>query len=280
MADALMFVQFPHPGSEHVPTGSFMEWNRRAHARKFLKANGQYVDGTLRAGPFAFWGEWEPQSRVVETFAPKPGSPQWLHEPLWQMPRHKKLLQNTDPLVFGEHFLYSNCRQRRNRKLRELAPGSVVVFGSKLGGGFVLDTVFVVGPNAEEFTPATTEALECGDWVRNAVFEPLRWNHEPKTDTFRLYRGRLFKEAPSEPFSFVPCRPYVAGASAFPRPRVRLSRRWIEPNLAMGAKATSATPAEIRELWETIVEQVTDAGLALGVQLDAPNQLADESPTT
>jgi hypothetical protein len=60
-----------------------------------------------------------------------PGDPHWLHEPYWEVPRHRLHLQNTDPLVFGDRFLYSNCRQGRNRKLRELAPGSLVVFGSK-----------------------------------------------------------------------------------------------------------------------------------------------------
>jgi hypothetical protein len=63
VAKALMFVQFPHPGSEHHPTGPWMEWNRREHARKFLKANGRFItSGEIRSGPLVFWGEWEPQS--------------------------------------------------------------------------------------------------------------------------------------------------------------------------------------------------------------------------
>lgn len=272
LTDGLMFVQFPHPGPEHVPTGYWMDWNRRAHARKFLKSQGQYISGgTPRTGTLAFWGEWEPQSRVIETFAAKPGFPRWLHEPLWRVPRHSKLLQNTDPLVFGDHFLYSNCRQRRNRKLRELAPGSLIVFGSKLGGEFAVDTVFVVGDRAQDFTPETANAIRCEEWVRAVVFDPLRMNHQPASDTFRLYRGRSFEEAPSGPFSFVPCRPHVAGSSAFRRPELRLPRRWLQPNLAMGAKATPATEDEIRQLWNEIVDQVADgAGLALGIQLDAP----------
>jgi len=119
-----MFVQFPHPGSEHEPGGTWMDWNRRDHARKFLKAGGRYVlDGAAAHGPVVFWGEWEPQSRVLETFPkPRPGYPRYLHEPYWMVPRHRTLLQNTDPLVFGKQFLYSNCRQARNQKLRELAP--------------------------------------------------------------------------------------------------------------------------------------------------------------
>lgn len=68
--ESLMFVQFPHPGLEHKPKGTWMEWNRRDHARKFLKASGKYIaSGEERWGPFVFWGEWEPQSRVLEAFS-------------------------------------------------------------------------------------------------------------------------------------------------------------------------------------------------------------------
>ena len=56
------------------------------------------------------------------------------------------LLQNTDPFVFGESFLYTCCQQFKNNRptqLRYLAPGSVILFGSHRGGRFLLDTVFV-----------------------------------------------------------------------------------------------------------------------------------------
>jgi hypothetical protein len=255
-----------------------MEWNRRAHARKFLRAHGTYIAaGEPRTGTFTFWGEWEPQSRVLETFQNGGrGYPQWLQEPFWRVPRHPQLLQNTDPLVFGDHFLYSNCRQGRNRKLRELAPGSLVVFGSKYQGEFLMDTVLVAGDFAQGFTATAAGEIRCEDWIRAVVFEPLRVSAK-RGEHFRLYRGRSYPEAPAGPFSFVPCRPYRGrGTSAFARPALRLPRRWIEPNLAMGAKATPASPADIRELWNEIVGQVVDnAGLALGVRLDAPPH-ADE----
>src|SRR5436190_21374292 len=118
-----MFVQFPHPGSEHEPHGSVMDWNLGDHKRKFLRSNGDYVvDGVVEAGAIAFWGEWEPQSRVVETY-PKIGAsmPRRLQEPFWRAPAGSGLWQNTDPLVFGDRFLYTNCRQPTNGKLRALA---------------------------------------------------------------------------------------------------------------------------------------------------------------
>jgi hypothetical protein len=183
-------------------------------------------------------------------------------------------LQNTDPLVFGDRFLYSNCRQARNRKLRGLGPGSLVVFGSKLGREFVIDTVFVVSDSSENFTRASAGEVRCEGWVRAVVFEPLRLN-SGANESFRLYRGQTLEDAPSGPFSFVPCRPYGTDASAFPRPVLHLARQWIEPNLAMAAKVTAASPADIRGIWEEIVDQVQRSGLALGVHLEAPAHLAE-----
>jgi hypothetical protein len=282
VAESLAFVQFPHPGGEHRPTGGVMDWNRGPHARKFLKATGDYVlGGQLMSGALVFWGEWEPQSRVIKTYMDgAPGHPHWLHEPFWEVPRHRRLLQNTDPLVFGKRFLYSNCRQGRNRKLRELAPGSLVVFGSKHQREFVIDTVFVVGEEAEDFIGATASAVSSEEWVRAVVFDPIAMNPKDADQRLRSYRGVTHAKVPSGPFSFVPCRPYADADAGFARPALRLPRPWIEPNLAMGAKATQARTAEIRELWEAIVDQVDEAGLALGVRLDPPPRVSASASTS
>lgn len=275
MKDELMFVQFPHPGIEHKPSGPWMDWNRRDHARKYLKADATYLlGGREQQGPVEFWGEWEAQSKVVEELGPRPpGYPRWLHEPYWGRPRHTRLLQNTDPLVFGKRFLYSNCRQGRNAKLRRLAPGSIVVFGSKLADDFVIDTVLVVGDSREDYVPASRSNGPVDEWVQAVVFDPLaRSDH--RDFTFRLYRGRKYAGTADEPFSFVPCLPYQASAQGFPRPAIRLSSRWISPKLAMGAKATPASASELIELWLDIVETIETAGLSLGVELQPPLALS------
>jgi hypothetical protein len=106
-------VQFPHPGPEYNPKNSQrMAWNTEAHARKFLRSPGRYrdQDGVLREGDLVFWGEWEPPSRVVERW-PRAGKlPRFLHEPVWGSPGRTRPRQNTDPWVFGDAFLYSNCK--------------------------------------------------------------------------------------------------------------------------------------------------------------------------
>jgi hypothetical protein len=278
MIDELMFVQLPHPGVEHKPRGRWMEWNRRDHARKYLKSDARYLSsGREHRGPVEFWGEWEAQSEVVEDLGDRPlGYPRWLHDPYWEVPRHTRLLQNTDPLVFGEQFLYSNCRQGRNAKLRRLAPGSIVVFGSKLANDFVIDTVFVVDVAPEAYIPASIPSERFDAWLHAVVFDPLsRSDH--RDFNFRLYRGRKNDGTPDEPFSFVPCMPYQGSAQGFPRPAIRLPSRWIAPKLAMGAKANPATASELTSLWRQIVETVGTAGLSLGVELEAPSALATSS---
>jgi hypothetical protein len=51
---------------------------------------------------------------------------------------------------------------------------------------------------------------------------------------------------------------------------IELDRRWLTPRLAMGAKATEATPDQVRAVWAAVVDQVVAAELSLGVEIDVP----------
>ena len=274
-SDRRYIVQFPHPGGEHRPGGDHMDWNRGDHRRKFLLASGTYLEaGDVRRGPVTFWGEWEPQSRVVELYTPGlRDGPRWLHEPWWEVPRHRRLLQNTDPLVFGDRFRYSNCRQARNAALRRLPPGSLVLFGSASRGAFVLDTVFIVARPGVDYLRGAPDHLAVPEWVRSVVFDPLRAAEDRGHEALRLYEGARHADHPSEPFSFVPCRPYVPGGGAFARPVIELDPGWLTPRLAMGAKASEATRDEVDRVWAAVVDQVVAAGLCLGLELDVPPQV-------
>jgi hypothetical protein len=257
-----------------------MPWNRGEHRRKFLKVVGGYLDGSeLRRGALMVWGEWEPQSRIAATY-PKgqPSWPRYLHEPWWETPRDRELLQNTDPIVFGKRFLYSNCRQTRNGALRRLAPGSLVLFGSSLGGSFVLDTVFVVARPGIEYLRGASQHLDVPPWVRSVVFDPLGNNKDRRGEPLRLYEGARYDDDPTAPFSFVPCRPFGQGDPAFPRPRIALNSHWMSPRLAMGAKAIDASHREVRDVWSDVVAQVRSAGLVLGVELEVPPSRQPSNP--
>ena len=183
----LKVVQFMHSGKQHgIDDQQTMRkfWNCAAHMRKFMRAEGRYVDnaGTLSKPTLLhFWGEWEPDSHVLGTYPyPKKSvMPRFLHEPFLDLnakgngvgsapasnanpcsaassgscSSQGNLYQNTDPFVFADAFYYSLCHQNVGSSttyLTSLAVGSVILFGSKVtddsgNPAFALDTVFVVG---------------------------------------------------------------------------------------------------------------------------------------
>lgn len=271
MPEQLCFVQFPHPGVEHAPKTSPMAWNRAAHGRKFIRATGRYVQGgAVRQGGFTLWGEWEPPSRIVRRFVrPVAGMPRVLHEPSAPVPPDGAWRQNTDPLVFGSRMIYSNCRQQQNRKLRELAPGSVILFGSKLHGEFVLDTVFVV-TDAAAFTVGSSEPEDWApdEWL--TVVEPLALDGAIVGRGFRRYESRPPASVEAQPFSYVPCLPWQEDGAPFRRPTIRLDARWLNPRLSQNARVTPASLSELQGLWDDVTRQVEDQGLCLAVSVAFP----------
>ncbi len=287
MALRRYFVQFMHPGREHGPDAeSAKRWNTNEHRRKFLRIEGEYrvtAAAASASGPVVFWGEWEPESRVAPISEPgQSGSPRWLHEPYYVPPsgyrRDEEVLQNTDPFVFGGPFLYTLCRQFRSTRgrwrptfLRDLAPGSLVLFGSLLKKQFVLDTVFVVADSVLHTGADWPRALagRISEEYADVTLRPMyEWGSTE--DQFRLYFGATVEQPVGGMFSFVPCLPADEGIRGFARPAIRLEGL-ITSGLMMGAKATrDLSLAELRDTWQSVVEQVSKQGLALGVRLAMP----------
>src|SRR5579862_2667553 len=146
--DHLLVVQFPHPGREHeLSTG--LTWSTAAdHFRRFMVYRGkalERVNGSLIEEDLCFWGEWEAGAKHLRDFSTRsPGMPHHLYRPEIST-KPEGFVQNTDPLVFGSSFLYTNCKQRGQGKLKHLAAGSIILFGSRVDRRFCLDTLFVVG---------------------------------------------------------------------------------------------------------------------------------------
>jgi hypothetical protein len=277
------FVQFIHPGSEHgMDAPGKKRWNVTDHRRKFLWARGEYVpaaDAAPVANELVFWGEWEPES-AVEAIANPVGSggPRWLHRPYYVRPasysgRH----QNTDPFVFGDHFLYTLCRQtkpirghQRPTFLRDLAPGSVILFGSLKRREFVLDTVFVIAEGVLHNFDTWPETLagRISETYADVTIRPTyqtRWPHD-----LRLYSGATPAVQLGGMFSFAPSLSAELGWEGFARPAIRLDEV-VTPGLMMGAKRTSNLSLErLKELWDAVVAQVIDQDLALGTRFDLP----------
>jgi len=275
-------VQFPHPGREHNPgKQDLMPWNTKSHARKFLRSPGDYVapDGSVGEADLVFWGEWEAPSRVVARWPRDGRLPRFLHEPLWAVP-HAPGIQNTDPWVFGDRFLYSNCKQLTAHgnpsALQSLIPGSVVLFGSQLDDEFVLDTVFVVADHGTAYTPVEATALEVEDAFRSCTLLPLATGTHERFDLsrarFTLLRGAMHDAPVAGMFSFVPARLFDGADPRFARPAIHLPERYLNPRSRQSPSGgrTRRSLKEARWVWESVRRQVFDAGCLLGWQFSTP----------
>jgi hypothetical protein len=276
---ALRVVQFIHPGFEYsfgTSSQGVMPWKdgNVIHNRKFLLASGSVVEWSAqrdhRDVPLVFWGEWEAPSvywRVASSGKPMPS---FLHAPFRPERWPEASVQNTDPMVFGDAFIYSNCLQPAFRSLRSLTPGSIVLFGrygrERGAHSFGLDTCLVID-DIETLPPG-------GDgWgveiVSDAVLRPLA--SEGARDPLTVYSGR---SGPDAPFSFFPARRFEGAASLFARPT-------LEPTGALagvintaknqGIKGTSdLSEADRDAIWAEVARQVSDQGCHLGYHAALP----------
>jgi len=283
MQDRRCFVQFIHPGGEHEPDhDGCKHWNLSDHKRKFLKTHGRYryqANGPDMDGDVVFWGEWEPESRVVAQFSnPLLCGPRFLYEPFYSKPKTSVWRQNTDPFVFGDQFHYTGCRQHTVRgptQLRYLSHGSLILFGSCIGRStFVLDTTFVVADYIDHSELDYRQALgrKISKTYQIVTIEPWYSATLPPGQSHRLY----FSATPNSPvdgmFSFFPCLPWNPGSGGFARPRILIPNR-ITQSLSRGKKISrDLTGAELKQLWEDVVAQVVAAGLALGTYAELPRE--------
>lgn len=274
------FVQFAHPGPEHRPQGDRMPWNVGKHRRKFLRSPGRYVgdSGPVESADLVFWAEWEPPSTVERRWPPSDDLPRFLHQPYWVLPRGGHW-QNTDPWVFGERMLYSNCLQLRMGEpsgLQRLGHGSVICFGSKTNHAFRLDTVFVVA-TAEPWGPGDARALGLDPAFITCTAEALTSGGCTPPGPLTLYRGATVDGPIDGMYSFVPARRADDGDSRFARPAIAIEQL-IDPEYGRAARGTARplSAEQIRHAWNEVRLQVLDADLLLGVWLQVPDFAGDE----
>ena len=302
MADSCCFVQFPHPGAEHRPgADAGRGWKTLAvpHARKFMQLSGHWIgpDGHTGSGDLWAWGEWEPQSQLLGRLdGPRErGYPQYLWGPYYEVPeRGCGGLHNTDPFIFGDRFLYSNCRQTGSRRLRSLGRGSVIAFGSHKAGRWVLDTVMVVAGGVD-YAPGRARSALAGlvpEAFVDVTAGPLADNRQDPSCgpaplrrggcgaaaggdadvKLRLYWGATPEDPVGEMFSFFPAMP-AGRARGFPRPCIKLPDWCFTKSLRQGHKQSCGLSEEsMRRLWGSLTEQVHGAGLVLGTHAAPPRR--------
>ena len=294
MDNKCCFVQFIHPGGEHIPDNEeYKFWNTGNHRRKFIKNKGKYIKGLKsisKEEDIVFWAEWEPESKIVKSIPnPVRNGPKHIYEPFYTKFEQKNpSLQNTDPFVFGKQFHYTICQQNTKKwstQLRYLEKGSVILFGScKNKSQFILDTVFVVGKYIDhekatyktvlknKITKTYEEVTIAPSYQKTFMnnkygFKPVQNQH-----SLRLYSGATYNNSFNGMFCFFPCLPFDEADKGFPRPIIKLDGV-ITNNLLQGKKLNSQNSAEnIKKLWITVVKQVRDQKLYLGVFTELPKK--------
>ncbi len=216
---------------------------------------------------------------VAEVPDPEFGFPRYVWSPRFETPKDFAGLQNTDPLVFGPSFLYSNCQQTTVRGptgVRHLESGSIILFGSYLRGDFVLDTLFVV---------SRYEDFDRSDYVAAAAMAPsayedltlkpvlLNLREDRALDSFRLYIGATPTDQLNGMFSFFPCVPREGAPRGFRRPKITLNGR-STPSMRQAKKLTPIDSlSEAKTLWDEVVAQTRQQGLMLGTRASVPGVL-------
>ena len=276
MKEKIAFVQFLHPGVEHISG----EWNTctKTHKRRFIKQYGSYIEGeNIYFDELTFWCEWEAQAKKLKNLSCfEKGNPKYLWQPYYCLSADKNL-QNTDPFIFGEHFHYVCCRQWKNKnptQLQFLKQGSVILFGSNLNGSFVLDTVFVVDKykDIESIQDVSNEVEQA--YTNVTLTQILRSyscasSHTWTPPKFRLYFGAKYTNPLNGMFSFFPCLPYQNQTTGFCRPIIQIEGLIIN-KLNQNFNLTETLIESNQQLWLEVKKQVETTGLKIGIEAQLP----------
>lgn len=303
----LCVVVFYHPGREYpingapkFPETEEMPWNSKPyHRRKFLQAEGGYVapDGQgVESSLLRFWGEWEPDSEMCRLVG---DSPRCLHIPFLKKDdqskytpemgvaphcrgdnvpkcngkaKESKGLQNTDPFVFADHFFYGACQQNSKKgnptNMQRLEKGSIILFGSRLKGKFVLDTVFVV-EDKHEYSPVSM-ATDLKGFAPDVYPYIMQMGGH---DKWTCYKGASFQEPFHQMYSFVPCRKCDGSEEkGFDRPVLDdadFKGCCNKQILSVGQqtqnrKVTPVSDAEAQKIWEAVRNSIRKQGFLEG----------------
>jgi hypothetical protein len=241
MLERRCFVQFIHPGGEHRPDGGGLRfWNRGLHRRKFLKSRGRYLDrGALKEGEIVFWGEWEPESRVVARYLDHVADgPRFLYEPFFVDDRDRAWRQNTDPLSSApSSTTWAACNTpaggRRSCGFWRLARSSCSAPAERRPASWSIPS-----------SSSASSDHSGQDWeqkldgriystYRKVTVEPWYRGSVPEAQSHRLYFGATPQDPAGQLFSFVPCQPYDQNRTGVARPEVRIPG-FITPHLTQG----------------------------------------------
>lgn len=277
-------VFFNHPGGEHHGEGLF-PWNCDAHRRKYLVAKGEeaikWRGGWAKSGEIrklASWAEYEPETEA-KWFPtnPEPGEP-WSWHMTLPIPSAPRGAANTEPWIFGRAFRYFLCRQDSIAYLSELEPGDLILFGSWLKQGrdgqessrfnFFLDTVFMIDDSVR--WGGSLEERDIPKEFLDSAFVQATFKRSGCGPGRRFYWGKMLEEDGSnEPFSWVPCEPWLEG-SAPPRRRRPLIGDLFGHYANNGQVFRKRDDLEAADTWKMVTQRCLELGYSLGVHFQNP----------
>lgn len=312
-------VQFHHSGPEHLDKmdkaaafygakdrelilkNGVMPWNDGKHRRKFIKCRGKCINksGEIKEDSLMFWGEYESISNVYKinytNNQVNKKLPKYIHTPLYKDFDEYKLnpfftlegnkgeyLQNTDPYVFGEYFIYSNCHQGKFKVLRDLSPGTIIIMGSHVEE-FCVDTILVIGEvlckiskkNKKEILKLKEENKISPVFYNNtikAIFNCVNEDNDCaiSDEEFTIYKCATYNNPIEGMFSFFPCKKYKQN-EGFARVTLKYENI-INPKLAIGVKVSETSLKSNYKIWTSLKQQVLDdkQGLSLGIFAEDP----------
>lgn len=260
-------VKFCHPGAQWRSTADegIAPWATviQGHARRYIETAGRYLrsrTGPVAAGLIGFWGEYEAPTRFRRLARrPADGLPAFVQTPLDPPGEAPPKALNTDPLVLGAPWIYSNCRQRALSGLRRLERGDVVIFGSLVQRAFVIDTVFVVAEAIPYTGGAARQTL--GTRLPPAAF--TLGLDLVRRGEYTLYVGATYEAPANGLFSFVPAVAANEHPLGFPRPMAPPALQGLQ---AMGVQYL----VEPAPHWHAVVGAVLAQGLCLGISAGDP----------
>ena len=292
------FIQFHHFGTEQgrqtpalkrsqiiFKNKKYSRWNNIGHARKFVKNKGKYVsyNEDLINDNLIFWCEWEPQSEIIKEFsipATEKELPKYIQIPFWDTAER---LQNSDPFIFCNNFIYAFCHQDNNEIMRKLDAGDLILFGSKINNRFKIDTVFVIKEyidyNMHNYKNKLSNLLQKCPELDEITLKPGSCNPSGNCFDYRLYISVNFGERNENNgmYSFFPAQLFNENTiKGFKRPEIDLSMinpDLINHGLMMGPAVRYISNKKIiKDIWLEIKKQVENDGqnLKLGVFTETP----------
>jgi hypothetical protein len=287
------------------------KYNKVEHARKYLVTKGNYInkdEELVEDVELGFWGEWEASSKFTRNSNDEVFEPKYFHYPVKLDKKENNYCINTDPCVFGNNFIYSNCKQNRkgavDGKIKNLESGDIVIFGGfkKKNNKLVLliDTVLVVKHMAQDFKNHSTVSkkftdiniyrndsdvkVEIPSWYNNLTSSTLS-----KDFSYTLYLGANYEDKFNDKlYSFFPCKPYEGnddtGFNRIESIPVELDHPIFVDNgihlkldmkRAFNYKVITSgnnefTEEQMHKIWDDIRKYIFDQGLQLGVYAQLP----------